>query len=171
MSELPEIINNSSEDKQKRPRGRPRKYPISTEPKIPKKRGRKPKPVDPNKVKRPIGRPRKPESEKVKQVWIPTGNPRGRPRIHPKKEPSINPKKEPSLVKRSRGRPRIHPVKVVKYHKKKLNGDWSNPDYKRQYQRVLMRHRLRKIRGVKRHINILDDGRLWSQVKDQINAK
>ena len=159
MSEIQDILNNSSEETQKRPRGRPRKYPVSTEPKIPQKRGRKPKPIDPNIVKRPRGRPRKPDDQKSKNVWKPTGNPKGRPRIHPPKPP-----RDPNEPKRSIGRPRIRPIIVKRYTKKKLNGNWSDPQYKREYQKFLMRKRQRDIRGIKRHINVLDDGRLWSSV-------
>ncbi len=167
MSELQDIINIPTEKRKrgrilsetetdstppKRSRGRPRKEK-PTEPKIPQKRGRKPKPVDPNVVKRPVGRPRKERVEVEKK-------PIGRPRKHPPKDPNA-----PKL---SRGRPRIHPITIRRWTKRKLDGNWSDPHYRLVYQRKLMRERLRKIRGVKRHINVLDDGRLWTDVKNQI---
>ena len=64
----------------KRGRGRPRKYPISTEPKIKRPRGRPRKEVDEaelTKEKRPRGRPRKPVDEQMQNK---PKRPRGRPR-------------------------------------------------------------------------------------------
>ena len=66
---------------QKKGRGRPRKYPIDTEPKEKRPRGRPRKPVDPEKAnlpKRPRGRPRKEGVEKP-QIKRPRGRPRKQP--------------------------------------------------------------------------------------------
>ncbi len=64
----------------KRKRGRPRKYPISTEPKVKRPRGRPRKEVDETelqKEKRPRGRPRKYDaSELANKVKRPRGRPR-----------------------------------------------------------------------------------------------
>ena len=138
----------------KRKRGRPLgsfKVKPPQEPKIPKKRGRKPKPIDPNIVKRPRGRPRK-----EKPIDVEPKRRRGRIRVRP------------LTVKGPRGRPRKNPevVRVLKY--RKLNADWSDPEFKREYFRMYMRPRLRKLRGIKKHIYKLDDGRLWSEVKKEM---
>lgn len=66
---------------QKKGRGRPRKYPVDTEPKEKRPRGRPRKPVDPEKAnlpKRPRGRPRKEGVVEPKEK-----RPRGRPRKQP----------------------------------------------------------------------------------------
>ena len=67
---------------QKKGRGRPRKYPVETEPKEKRPRGRPKKPVDPetaNLPKRPRGRPRKEVVESAPKEKRPRGRPKKQP--------------------------------------------------------------------------------------------
>ena len=43
---------------------------------------------------------------------------------------------------------------------KRSTGKWSDPEYVRLYYR----NKRREQRGVKKHVYILDDGRMWSEV-------
>lgn len=102
---------------------------------------------------------------------------RGRPRKYPKPDPNIpkvlkkrgpKPKPKEPVVKRPRGRPRkvkVEPERPKRKYVKKadkppkvklyrtLKGNWSDPTYKKEYQRLLMRQRRIRIHRKPDHVH------------------